>query len=124
MEDAAVQAKTNGQFVEMLLIAEASQASEAKSLLNDFYGFKAWLQLPATRESIESVAQIFSTRVSASLDSLKSFEVLYREKIENINEFLRLLCRIAFSDFGIEIDLEQALDSLSGLADDFVDNSN
>ena len=115
MEDTVLQTKTNGEFVEILLATEASVAIDAKSLLSDFLSFRAWLQLPATRESIESIAEIFSIRIFASLISLRGFDNLYQEKLGNIHEFLRLMRRISCSDFGIEIDLEQANGILTGV---------
>ena len=108
MVNTAVCAKTNGEFIEILLATEASGPADAKNLLSDFAGFKAWLQLNATSESVECIAEVFSARVYASLESLKPFRKLYQEKLRNIQEFLNEICRTANSDFGLEITLDEA----------------
>jgi hypothetical protein len=108
MADIATQAKTNGEFVKTLLATRASGAVDAKGLLSDFLGFKAWLNLPATSESLESIAEVFTARVFTSLKSLKGFETLYQEKLKNVHEFLRTIRQMASADFGAEINLAEA----------------
>lgn len=113
MADVVVQVKTNKEFLEAILTTKAATAVEARSLLRDFFTFKTWSQFPATNESIESVAEVFSARVHTSLKSLRNFNDLYQEKLKNVQEFLRMLRRIAFSDFGAEINLNEAHSILS-----------
>jgi hypothetical protein len=107
MANTAVQTRTNGEFIEAIF-SVASEASDAKILLSDFTGFKAWLQLPTTSESIESIAEVFSARIFPSLKSLRSFSDLHREKLKNVRGFLHAMRRLALSDFGVEINIDEA----------------
>jgi hypothetical protein len=108
MADTTKKVKTNGDFVGVLLKTKSSIAADAKSLLSDFPGFKAWLQLPATSESMECIAEVFSARACTTLKSLMCFEVLFKEKLKNVREFLLALGQIGSTDFDAEISLAEA----------------
>lgn len=106
MENTAVQTKTNGEFIKILLLTEASDVVNAKILLNDFLSFRAWAQLVATRESIESIANLFSIRISNCLGALRGTGARYNEVLDHSHKFLREIYTKA-ADMGIEVDLSK-----------------
>jgi len=107
-----VEERTNGRFIEILLGADASKDVDAKGILSDFPAFRAWMKLPATSESVEAIAEVFSARVYESLKSLRGFDDLYQAKIDSINAFLDYLRQLAKRIFGITVDLSEASEIL------------
>ncbi len=107
MEITAVKAKTNGEFVEILLGTEISDRVGARNFLNGVFVFGAWLKSPANKKNMESIAEVFSAQVSEHMNQLRLSGSTRNEVLKNSREFLSEIHRIAL-DFGEKIDLAPA----------------
>jgi hypothetical protein len=106
-------AKTNGEFIKVILNTVEAKIAGADRLLKDFESFRAWLQLSVNGESTETIIEVFLNWACGTLKPLKNWDALYRENLESIHNFFKKFERIALADFGIKVDMNRINDVIN-----------